>query len=498
MRKQLELKNGYKPLKTANTILLTFMFLIVLTLAIVTAKGASKPPSLTGSETELSVEIKRQLNEGGLALNYPGSTKYFYTQRMFGPNWVLSNDDGKQTWAAMLMIDCVKQFGLIHNDYHPQELLYDRLHNILERSNTVSIPQQARFDIMLTDAMLTFINHLHYGKFNPEYPASKIDEGKLDDDKLMDFKATDLLAKATGDKDFMQVIISAQPQDATYQQLQNYMHLVAGIYIDDCYEFPEANIRKMAINMERLRWAAIDSSNCIQINIPSYLLKFYHAGVIDTFKVIVGKAQNPTPTLQSAIRYFTTAPEWRVPAKIFADELLPKAIEDSNYLAKNHYSIYDDQELLIQPDKSSLIKIKEDPGKYYVRQSAGGDNALGLIVFRFPNMYDVYLHDTPNKNLFNNDERALSHGCIRVEHAELLASKLLVNDGTANKVRALRGSINATQTKTFNLKKAVPIKVTYLTCEMKEGELVIYKDIYNLDKDMEAAIYGVIQPISMK
>jgi murein L,D-transpeptidase YcbB/YkuD len=488
MKKQISI-DDYRGLSyKANTLLLVCLFLLTLMLAVFTGKAADKQQLNKSSEKELSAEIARQLDKEKLPLNFPLSVTRFYQQRQFNQNWIVKEADAGQTWAAMLMIDCVLQFGLNHADYHPNELLYSKLHDILERPVQVPLNQQARFEIMLTDAMLSFANNLYFGKYNPQYPASKIDKGALT------FDAIGLVNKAMLSKDFMQTVVSAQPQNALYQSLQYRMHTVAGAQLGDCYEFPEADVRKMALNMERLRWAALDTDNFVQVNIPSYKLSAYHKGIIDTFRVIVGKPANPTPTLKSAIKYFTTAPEWRVPQTIFEKELLPKAIKDTAYLTNYHYAIYNNGGMLINPNKMYLQKIKQSPQRYYATQSAGCDNALGQVVFRFANVYEIYLHDTPEHDLFARKNRAFSHGCIRVQNAVKLAKLLLTTNGAQTTVQVMETAVDRGIRKNFFLKKPVPIAVTYLTCEIVDGTLVVYNDVYGLDKSLDMLLYKKDDP----
>jgi len=251
----------------------------------------------------------------------------------------------------------------------------------------------------------------------------------------------------------------------------------------------------MAINMERLRWAAITDSSYIQVNIPSFNLEYHLPDTTYEFKTVVGKPAWPTPTLNSAITYFTTTPEWKVPQKIFIKELLPKALENSAFFENNQYTLYDNQGNYIEANANALAMVKQNPGNYKLRQSSGCDNSLGLIVFRFPNIFDIYLHDTPEQNLFKADERDFSHGCIRVEQAEKLADLILRQDSANNLIGTVHKAIKGYKTKNFMLKTPVPIKVTYLTCEMQKGNLVTYKDIYDLDKRLEMALYNVTNPI---
>ncbi len=452
----------------------------------------SEPSAGIIVDNVLSAEIQRQLFSNELNLYYPNSVKRFYQKNNFVAPWIKPQSGTGSTWQAMLMIDCVLQFGLSHDDYHPHELVYAELHNILEKPGTISTEKQARFDIMLTDAMLNFINNLHFGKLNPDFPPAKIDNASTG------FSAVDALTSALGQSDFMTAIGNVQPKSKEYADMQDHMRQWTGQYTGDCYEVPESSIRKLAINMERLRWANVDSGAYIQINIPSYTLNLYEADSTYNFKVVVGKPENPSPALQSQISYFTTAPEWKVPNKIFRKELLPKALADSAYLDNNHYALYDNKGTYVEPTAANLSLIKQNPKKYRATQSAGCDNALGSVVFRFPNIYDVYLHDTPEQQLFKKEERDFSHGCVRVENAENLAALLLKYDNAANKIPALHKAIANYQTLNFNLMKPVPIKITYLTCIVKEGEVIDYKDIYDLDNRLEMIFYNVTQQFATR
>lgn len=468
---------------------IAFMPLLIATVVLNTTVSVAA----TYRDTILASSIHDQLTNSSLSLYYPKSVKQFYLLGNFDAAWIKTQKETGPTWQAMLMIDCVLQFGLSHADYHPDELLYSRLHAILEQPDKVSVAQKARFDIMLTDAMITFINHLHYGKLNPDYTPGRIDTGSPGG-----FSAGRILFTGLQQNDLEHAILGVQPRSEEYAGLQNYMHLLKGQYLDDCYEIPEAEVRKVAINMERLRWAAINEPYYIHINIPSYTLKLYHKDSVYQFKVIVGRATAPTPTLHSAITYFTTSPQWSAPKNIIIKEIVPRALHDSNYLDNNHLAIYDSKGNYIQPGRVNLNRVKRDPSNYHVQQSSGCDNSLGVVVFRFDNPYDIYLHDTPDKDLFKQTARAFSHGCIRVEQAEKLAALLLKYDGAADKINVVSHTIANYQTKTFVLTAPVPIKITYLTGEMVNGVFTTYKDIYNLDNSLEMALYGIDAAYSMR
>lgn len=458
---------------------------------VVVAIGLQAKAQITGNE--LNAEIKKQVYAGNETLVYPRSVLRYYTQSDFQSTWIKPQNGMGPTWQAMLVLDCVMAFGLSHDDYHPKQITYSLLHDILDTPGKVDLRTQATFEITLTDALITLMNHLHYGKLNPEYPAGKIDNGIG-----LKFKADAYMAEMISKKNLITAIADVQPKMKLYVDLQRRMQLLKGKYQDDCYEVPESEVRKIAINMERLRWAGIEGDNYILINIPTYTLTFQRPDTAYQFKVIVGRPDNPTPTLHSAISHFTTGPEWKVPAKIFARELLPKAMADTAFFENNHYAVYDKKGKYISTNKEAVAQIKKNPASYYARQSAGCDNSLGAVVFRFSNPYDIYLHDTPEQQLFNWVERNFSHGCIRVEKAAALGTLLLKNDDATNLTTVFIKALAAYQTKTFRLKTPVPLSIVYITCDVNDWGLVTYKDIYNLDRSLEMALYNVSEPLSLR
>jgi len=460
----------------------TVLMALVLTLSVFNLKAEQRDTTVTRA---IQGQISRYRNE----LQYPQSVDRFYKQAGYKMMWVAPIHTKTPLLEGMLLLDCVLQFGLSHADYHPAELTYDHVRKLTEEPNHSTLIEKAGFDVLFTDALISFMNNLHYGKLNAIYPASRIDSATD-----LEFSADNFLLLSIKNKDFMTTLLSVQPQTEEYIHMQGYMRLLKGQYLDDCYEVPEKEVRQIAINMERLRWLRNTEPFYLQINIPSYTLKLHEVDSTYTFKLIVGKPEAPTPTLESKITYFTTAPEWKVPRKIFYRELLPKAIKDENYLYRNHYAIYDEKGNYVETSLAVLKQIRKDKGGYSMRQSSGCDNALGHIVFRFPNSFDIYLHDTPEQKLFKKEERAFSHGCVRVEHAQQLTELLLKYDGATEKIDDVRLAIKEDKTKSFSFKKPIPIQITYLTCEMKEGILVTYKDLYNMDERLEMALYGTELP----
>jgi len=449
--------------------------------------------SLTRVDTPIAESLKNQLRNHKGDLYYPNSVARCYQQNGYKLLWVAPDSVRTPATEAMLMLDCALQYGLSFDDYHPEDLLIDKLHYLSVHFGQTGNDQKSRFDILLTDAVLYMINNMHYGKLNPDFPDHYLDSAVVNG-----FNAPQLLLNAIHGRDFKKMLETAQPVSIAYLDLKRQLQLLTGPYQNSCYQKPKDDILKIAINMERLRWITPEKGDYIQVNIPSYTLKFYHAGNLDEFKVITGKPSTPTPTLQSEINYFITCPEWKVPSKMFVEELLPQAIKDKQYLENNQYVIYDQQGNYVEPTTARLLEIQQRPGAFYARQSVGCGNALGLLVFRFPNTYGIYLHDTPFLELFQRADRDLGDQCIRVEHPEQLAALILENDQSSEQVSNLHQAISFYRKKQFNLRHPIPLKITYLTCEVKGGRLISYKDIYAMDQSLGMALYHFNQIFSSK
>lgn len=189
---------------------------------------------------------------------YPKSVKRYYAQNGLQLQWIQKSHE-KQTFAAMLLLDCVLHYGLSHADFHPGILSYDGLQEMLNTTDTINAARKVRFDLYMTDALITLINHLHYGKLNPSFSTPQRDGLE----KTRDFDVLELLKTAVASTDFSMSVQSAQPKSKAYHDLQDYMRLIKGQYVGDCYEIPESDVRKVAINMERLRWFESSSNNVI-------------------------------------------------------------------------------------------------------------------------------------------------------------------------------------------------------------------------------------------
>lgn len=237
----------------------------------------------------------------------------------------------------------------------------------------------------------------------------------------------------------------------------------------------EQRIRQIIVNMNRSLWLPkqTDSSR-IEVNIPSQKLVAY-AGSGKAFEmpVIVGKEGTSTTMFNSAIYQIVFSPAWNIPESIVRSEIMPKMKSDPSYLEKNNI------EVVKQSD--SIPQLRQLPGK---------NNPLGKVKFLFPNTYEIYLHDTPDKTAFAKPDRALSHGCIRVADAAKLAGFLL-RDQTEWTMQKIYAAMNSGKEQRVDLKTKEPVSITYLTAWVDEnGAMNFRPDIYHHDEEAISKMFA--------
>jgi L,D-transpeptidase YcbB len=251
----------------------------------------------------------------------------------------------------------------------------------------------------------------------------------------------------------------------------------------------DSEIKLVLVNMERWRWLPHDLGQThILVNVPEYMARIVRDGsVIHETRVIVGKPANQTPIFSDKMQFMVVNPAWNVPSSIATKEMLPNLQRDPYYLARQGMEVlYTGGKKPVVVDSTTIDWSRVDMRQIRVRQPPGERNALGNIKFMFPNEHAVYLHDTPNRNLFANAQRAYSHGCVRVQDPFALADVLL-EDSDWNSER-LKRFIGSRGERRINLAHHVPIHMVYFTAEAGSGTMVKYADIYGHDRRMKSLL----------
>ena len=227
----------------------------------------------------------------------------------------------------------------------------------------------------------------------------------------------------------------------------------------------QSRIEQILINMERCKWLPNETNqDFIIVNIPQFSLEAFSGdSLMFKCKVVVGKETNRTMIFKGDMKYIVFSPYWNVPASILKNEIIPAIQKNPNYLIENDMEWFNG----------------------ILRQRPGEANALGRVKFIFPNIFNIYLHDTPSKMLFELEKRTFSHGCIRISEPVKMVKFLLRKDSTWDDNRIL-DAMYTEREKTVKLNKAVPVYVIYLTSFVDElGKLNFREDIYKRDNALK-------------
>ena len=252
-------------------------------------------------------------------------------------------------------------------------------------------------------------------------------------------------------------------------------------------------LRQMQLTLERWRWLPSEYQHApIVANIPEFRLRAYdeHFKIGTTMNVVVGKAyRHDTPIFKGTMRYVIFRPYWEVLPGIANHEIVPALERNSAYLEKENLELVDKQQNPIASGPVTPAILEEvRKGQLFVRQKPGPKNSLGLVKFMFPNEFDVYMHDSPESELFAKSRRDFSHGCVRLERpADLAAWVLRDNPGwTPERIHEV---MNGNKTEQVNLIHPIPVLVLYATVIVSEDGVVhFYDDIYGHDADLERTL----------
>ena len=392
----------------------------------------------------------------------------FYRERTFQPIWSENGVALPRARAAVEYLAKVASEGLDPRDYPTPDFSRDM------NEQTV-----AANDLQLTASILKYARHASAGRVSFTrvsgailYPAHAADPAQV-------------LAQVSTAENIVDVLASFEPQHPGFKALQAQLakELSAPESQKTASQPENSKTHRKAdtqrgrsdvtgtliANMERWRWLPRDLGNDhVMVNVPDYTLSVMDNGKqIWRTRIVVGKpGEMATPLLSETMKYITVNPTWNVPPSIIRNEYLPALERDPDALERIG--------LKVSHNRDGSVRVYQPPGER---------NALGRIRFNFPNPFLVYQHDTPNKHLFAQDKRALSHGCMRVQspeqYAEVILSLSQPNEGyTPARIRSLYGA----EERTINLKNPIPVHVTYQTAFVDQaGQLNLRQDIYGLD-----------------
>jgi len=265
--------------------------------------------------------------------------------------------------------------------------------------------------------------------------------------------------------------VYAQLRDAAWAQMQS-----TGLPPDP----------RVLANLDRIRVAPTQDRYIVVDTASARLFMIEHGQILDSMKVIVGKPSAQTPMFASTIYYATLNPYWNVPSNLVQSLTAQRVLQQGvGYLKSHSYVVmtsYGDDGVQLDPTTVDWKAVAAGTSTVAVRQLPGPGNSMGHLKFGFPNQWDVYLHDTPEKNLFELGGRTISNGCIRLEDAQRLGRWLLGRDPTPQSSEPEQHEL---------LPSPVPIYVTYLTAQADSGQLTFLTDVYGRDEQTSTQLASI-------
>jgi L,D-transpeptidase YcbB len=496
---------------------------------------------------------KEGLLNDSISLNYSKLLDSLYQQNDFTPLWSDKERWLPAADSLFSFIEQSKDFGLFPSDYHYTSLAFMRRvfqEDSLSRKNALI---WARADLILSDAFFTLVKHLRQGRLKYDSVTLRKDT-ILPDGLYTQTLSTALQSKSIYTtlesleprhrgydslkiylKDFLAgahfkkltwVDYPYKDSAVFYRSLTRRLQEVG--YIDSSLtgidtavlaeairKYQHANglkqtgrpsqemvtmmdntdwekFKRIAINMDRYKLLPDTlPATYVWVNLPAFALQVINADtVVLESKVIVGAPKTRTPLLTSEISNFITLPQWTVPTSIIFKEMLPRIKENVNYLAKQNLMVVDDNDSIRNPLTINWSRLNKNNFPYQLKQRQGDDNSLGVMKFNFRNKYDVYLHDTNVRWMFDKTFRALSHGCVRVKQWQKLADFLIRNDTVRYHPDSVRAWIDRKEKHTVYGFARVPIFLRYFTCEGRKGKILFHEDIYGEDKQLRNTYFA--------
>jgi L,D-transpeptidase YcbB len=420
----------------------------------VTASG-SAPSALAAAHAY--TELGSLINAPGLVIAgerlHPELLRRFYARHGFQPVWTTRPAQANSLLNAVLLAG---DQGLSPELFHANAL-----------RAAAALPPLQR-ELLLSDAFLSYADALARGAVPVE---------RRRDDEALTPGSIDVAAAldaAIGNPDPGAAIEALAPTTPTYRKLRQVLQS----YRSASPAFGTATtnrLREIEVNLERERWLPRRlPADRVWVNAADERLVLYRADrPVFSTRVVIGQDEEPnqTPEFEVAIDGVLFNPPWNIPESIATEEILPKLSSDPQYLTRHN--------MVMLPNGG-------------LQQLPGLNAGLGQIKFEMENRFDVYLHDTPSKNLFSRDNRRVSHGCIRVQNPRELAALLMQQP-----VGAINQAIATGSTYRSNLPAPVPAFIVYETAFVdSDGALQFRPDIYNRDPEIWSSLHPLRQPLA--
>ena len=427
----------------------------------------------TADDLRTALESGPALRVDGQPLR-TGVLREFYASIRFEPVWGPDPGGAARTALALDALLGARDHGLVPAHYG--------LAALRRRAEPATPAAAVQRELLLTDALLRYAVDLRAGRLRPA--VAQPDWGIPPPDREDPVRE---LVEAIEAGTLASWLEALPPPHEGYARLVAALRTLHATANRPARRDPR--VRQVAVNLERWRWLPRRlESRYLAVNAADATLAVVEDGRVRlTSRVVVGDELHPTPVVRSELGAIVFNPPWTVPTSIVVDEFLPKLRANPRFLADNDIVILDrrDDPYGLAVDWAA---VRAERFPFRLQQRPGGWNPLGRMRFATPNRFDVYLHDTPLPELFQRADRALSHGCVRVEQARELAALVLAGQA-AGRPQALERAMSAGATSVVIVERPLPVYLLYWTAFVDdEGRLQLRDDPYDRDPRVAAAL----------
>ncbi len=453
-----------------------------------TAKRKSRRKARSRAHRKV-YRVNPQLAKARTALNigsrYFKALRKFYAARSYKKAWIIPSGISHTGSLLLTRMGQVHLDGLDQSDY---KLPVAELKN-----------GNFQDDVKISYALIRYAEQVQAGRLSPSQIVSQFDLKPQHPDLAA------LLKQVSKSKNPGPILDKLPPPHKQYGLLKAQLALLrkstnlpipGAVALDIPLRLAVKSIalnkqNLIIVNMERWRWIPRQlGERHVWVNLPSYKLHIKEDEKITfTTKGIVGRKDKPTPLISSKIKNIIVNPFWHIPASVVASDILPKLQANNvEYLQTQSIKVLRRGGRILDPAKIDWSKIT-NPRTYRFRQSPGKKNALGKLKILFPNSHSIYLHDTDEPELFKDEARAYSHGCVRLANPVGFADAIASYDDHLQS--QMPGTLIGPRERWLKYKASMPVHLVYFTAEIDaSGKLKTYPDIYSYDQKTIAIFEG--------
>lgn len=401
----------------------------------------------------------------------------FYGARAYAPLWVETTALNADAQSVIEVLGKAGDWGLDAADFPAPEIA----------GGGVEAQAAAEVDLSLT--VLKYARHARGGRI--VHPAEQLNSNLDRKPQLLDPAA--VLADVAAAPDKEAALVATHPRHPQFQRLrEKYVEAIGR-----SGGKPNAAAKKIRANMEMWRWMWDDLGDLhLMANVPAYMIDVVKDGeTIHSERIVVGEIGKQSSIFTRRLRDITFRPMWRVPESIKVHEIWPSLVRGGGLMRQ--YGLEVETKGGRRLDWRTMDWQTLDIRDYEVVQPPGRNSAMGMVKFSFPSQHTIFMHDTPDKWMFNSKQRTLSHGCLRLRNPLRVAELVLAHDKGWDAVKVAELAKSGPLNNEVLIEKRIPMHIAYFTAWVDDaGALKTYSDVYGHEKRVTQALDGKWQQIA--